>query len=218
SFVIDGDLLDAHRRRQPVKWEAPRINDVHTVGTSEPDPPIRRLRGDRTNGASNRPTRRAISTVEVRGLNHPCRVAAAIIPRRDPRVELRAQNTHYPTGHHQPERTVVVLEHRLDVLARQTISGGDGRRVAVLEPAQALFGGGPERAVRLELETVDVCRRQSVRARIRGSHLTIDDVRNSAASHEPQPHSSAAWIGNDALRKSSTDRGPGKLGDGPALG
>src|SRR6185295_11352989 len=99
-----------------------------------------------------------------------------------PGVQVSSANTHEAASQIQPDRTGVVLHHPVNRIARQSVPARERENVAVFDPAQPTRGGGPQCAVPIDVETADLALSQALGATVRGTELTVPEVRDAIVS------------------------------------
>src|SRR5260370_29370219 len=123
----------------------------------------------------------AIGAIENRGFDFTSSV-------RDPPVQFRSADAYQSAGHVQPNVVILVLNQRVDRVARQAVRAVECGNMIIFDPAQAASGCGPERPVRIELKAAANALAQSLGACIRCADLTVCELRLATQSRPtPQP-------------------------------
>src|SRR5262249_15459264 len=207
-----GDLLCLYRLGKRVDRNVKRIEHARAVLRHEPQPSILRLRDLRNIASGVVAEPDAVGAVENGRLETPTGLFAPL-RRGGPGVQLGAGDAHQAAGHVQPERAGVVLDSPVNGVAGQPVPAGQGGPATLCQPAEPAFGGGPERAIRIEAQGVDASLAQSVGSRVRRADLSLDLVHDSALL-EPDPEAASDGIdGQGAPNVSSSQAGPRDLFD-----
>src|SRR5215472_783130 len=111
DFPVDDNLLNMYWRRQLVEGQMARIDHADSQKRIKPDLSIRGLGDPRVVAGGSSEGPRPVGTVE----NHALDGVAGI---GDPGVQFGACNTHQAAGHVQPERSGIILDRPINLVAR----------------------------------------------------------------------------------------------------
>src|SRR5262249_33484248 len=90
------------------------------------------------------------------------------------------------TGGDQPHRARIVLDRRMDSVARQAMPGRQRGESAVAQSTEASFRRYPRRAVSIGVQGVDVTFAQSVRASESGADAAVAKLDDAAVEESNQ--------------------------------
>src|SRR4029077_14447914 len=184
-------LFNVHWRWDLVEWYMRRIDHADAIVSDIPDSAIRSLGYilyNRSVGMSAH-TLRDIEQCSLHRLRW-------IV---DPRVQLGPGDPYQATSRIDPDEMVGVVHAPLDRVTRYPIPSRECRDVVVLDAAQPVFSGDPQRATRPKSKAIHPPCAKPIGGRIRLPNCSVYEIRKPSPA-ESQPDSVLRGVGDDNTR------------------
>src|SRR4029450_12225544 len=191
GLAVDCDLFDVHRRWDLVEWYMARIDHADAVVSDVPDSPIRSL------GCILYSRNVGMGAHTVRDVEQPSLHQLRWIV--DPGVQLGLGNPYQAASRIGPDEMVGVVHAPVDRVTRYPILARECRDAVVLDAAQPVFSGDPQRATRPKSKAIHLSCPKPMGGRIRLPNRSVCEVGDPSTA-ESQPDSVPRGVGDDNTR------------------